>query len=114
MIHREYPFYDVDLSFRTVRDVVDVIHDTYQDNPVLRYKEGDRVVSVDKETFTERIQQIGRSLHEAFPRGTHVALLGKTSYPWIAAFFGIMNAENVTVPLDKELPAKDIFVNSRS
>ncbi len=105
----EYPFYEVEYEFKTVKDVVEVVLKTYQDNPVFRYKQGKEVKEKSKEEFVTDVRRLGQILHEMFPKGSHIALLGKTSYEWLSCYFAIMNSENVTVPLDKELSREDLL-----
>lgn len=105
----EYPFYEVEHEFRTVKDVVEVVLKTYQDNPVFRYKQGKAVIEKSKEEFVSDVRRLGQVFHEMFPKGSHIALLGKTSYEWLTCYFAIMTSENVTVPLDKELSREDLL-----
>ena len=39
---------------------------------------------------------------------SHIALIGATSYLWIASYFGIVDGGNVAVPLDVSLPAEEL------
>ena len=41
-------------------------------------------------------------------QGKHIALVGATSYSWIAGYYGIVNGGSVAVPLDANLPAEDL------
>ncbi len=43
-----------------------------------------------------------------FPDGVHAAIVGSTSYEYLAAWFGIQCSGNVTVPLDNANPAEKI------
>jgi len=105
----EHPFYEVEHEFATARDVVEVVLKTYQDNPVFRYKQGAEVKEKSKEEFVTDVRRIGQVLHEMFVKGSHIALLGKTSYEWLSCYFAIMNSENVAIPLDKELSKEDLL-----
>lgn len=105
----EYPFYAVEHEFTTVKDVVEVVLKTYQDNPVFRYKQGKEIKEKSKEQFVTDVRRLGQMFHEMFPKGSHIALVGKTSYEWLTSYFAIMNSENVTIPLDKELSREDLL-----
>lgn len=104
----EYPFYEVVDEFETVKDVVAVVLKTYQNNPVFRYKQCKEIKEKSKEEFTVDVQRIGQLFHEKYEKGSHIALLGKTSYEWICCYFAAMNSENIAVPLDKELPQEEL------
>lgn len=41
--------------------------------------------------------------------GKHVALIGKTSYEWLVAFWGIVTSGGVAVPIDKELDKDSVL-----
>lgn len=41
--------------------------------------------------------------------GSHIALIGATSYNWIVAYLGIVDSGSVAVPLDASLPAEDLW-----
>lgn len=105
----EYPFYEVEHEFETVKDVVEVVLKTYGDNPVFRYKSAGHIMEKNREEFVRDVRRLGQGLHEHFPKGSHMALLGKTSYEWLFSYFAIMTSENVVVPLDKELSQPDLL-----
>ena len=105
----EYPFYDVEYEFTTVKDVVEVVQKTYQDNPVFRYKQGKEIKEKRKDEFLLDVRRMGQMFHEMLPKGSHIALLGKTSYEWLSCYFAIMISENIAVPLDKELSQEDLL-----
>lgn len=105
----QYPFYEIPDVFETVKDVIEVILKTYKNNPVFRYKCGKEVVDKYKEEFVSDIKLTGHMLHNRFLSGSHIALLGKTSYEWLVCYFAIMNSKNVAIPLDKELPKEDLL-----
>lgn len=104
----EYPFYEITDEFETVKDVIVVVLKTYHNNPVFRYKQGREIWEKSKDEFVTDVQQIGHLFHEKFAKGSHIALLGKTSYEWLCCYFAAMNSENITVPLDKELPPEEL------
>lgn len=105
----EYPFYEVEHEFATVKDVVEVVVKTYQDNPVFRYKQGKEIKEKSKEAFVGDVRRIGQMFHKMFPKESRIAILGKTSYEWLSCYFAVMTSENVAVPLDKELSREDLL-----
>ena len=40
--------------------------------------------------------------------GAHVALIGTSSYPWIASYLGLVSGKSTAVPLDAGLPAEEL------
>ena len=105
----EYPFYEIKYELSTVKDVVEVTAKSYRDNPVFRFKEGKEIREKTKEEFLHDIQLVGNLYHSLFKAGSHIAVLGKTSYEWVISYFSAMCSENIAVPLDKELPTEDLM-----
>lgn len=104
----EYPFYDIENEFETVKDVVYFVQKAFADNPVFRYKEGGNIVDKSKQDFIRDLELVQNFYHIRFGKGSHIAVLGKTSYEWVVSHFAVMCSENVAVPLDKELPAEEL------
>lgn len=105
----EYPFYEIKYELNTVRDVVSVTAKSYQDNPVFRYKLGNGISEKSKEEFLNDIGRAETLFHTLFNKGSHIAVLGKTSYEWVISYFAVMCSENIAVPLDKELPKEELI-----
>ncbi len=79
---------------------------------------GDRVAVVEKvkkqpvsytvKEFHDKVREVGTALYELGLAGKHIAIVSENSYDWIVAFFAIVCTKSVAVPVDKELPDKDI------
>ena len=79
---------------------------------------GDRVAVVEKikkqdvvytvRDFHDRVRQVGTALYELGLGGKHISIVSENSYNWIVVFFAIVCGGGVAVPIDKELPDKDI------
>ncbi len=79
---------------------------------------GDRVAVVEKikkqdvvytvKDFHDKVKQLGTALYELGLGGKHVSIVSENSYNWIVTFFAIVCGGGVAVPIDKELPDKDI------
>lgn len=109
MIHTEYPFHDIQHELHTIKDIVQIAAVAYADNPVFRYKQGGEEMERYKEDFIRDVEQRGRLFHQLFPKGSHIAVLGKTSYEWLCCFLAVMCSENVAVPIDRELREDEIL-----
>lgn len=105
----EYPFYEIKYELHTVKDVVSVTSKSYKDNPVFRFKSGEEISEKSKEEFLYDIGQAETLFHTFFDKGSHIAILGKTSYEWIVSYFAVMCSENIAVPLDKELSKAELI-----
>ncbi len=79
---------------------------------------GDRVAVVEKikkqdavytvKEFHDKVRQLGTALYELGLGGKHISIVSENSYNWIVTFFAIVCGGGVAVPIDKELPDKDI------
>ena len=91
---------------------------TLQDLFVRSEEFGDRVAVVEKvkkqpvaytvKQFHDKVREVGTALYELGLNGKHIAIVSENSYDWIVAFFAIVCTKGVAVPVDKELPDKDI------
>lgn len=95
-------------QINTMQDIIHYAAETYGDDPAIRYK-------VKKEIVTKTFRDV-KADSEAFSRvlehfemlGEHVAVIGPTTYEWIISYFGTANSGSVIVPLDAQLPAKEV------
>lgn len=55
----------------------------------------------DSESFSCVLKALGE-------QGSHVAVTGMTSYPWLVTYFGTVNSGCTAVPLDVSLPAEEM------
>lgn len=99
----------VDLKNVTILDLLYILTKKYNGHPALQVKEKDvlRIITYDQ----LREQSVGVStflIEEAFGPQTPVALLTENRPEWAIAFFGIISAACITVPLDAKLSLKEI------
>lgn len=97
------------MEIRTMKDIIDYAADRYEDSEAVRYKVKKEIISKtysdiqkDSETFSRVLDSLGML-------EKHVAVIGKTSYPWIISYFGTVNSQGVAVPVDAQLPKEDIW-----
>ncbi len=58
--------------------------------------------------FHDKVREVGTGLYAIGLGGKHISIVSENSYNWIVAFFAIVCGGGVAVPIDKELPDKDI------
>ena len=93
----------------TIREIIVRAANQYGTNDAVRYKKKKNEIEAktyqelknDSEKFSAVLKKLGEA-------GKHIALTGKTSYEWIAAYLGITNSGSVAVPLDVSLPVDDM------
>lgn len=79
--------------------------------------EGNSCKNVTFKEFNDTVNFIGTDLRKRGLTSSHIAIVGKNSYEWLTAYLTVLKSAGVVVPIDKELPFKDIeniLVNSDS
>lgn len=59
--------------------------------------------------FYEEVNALGTWIWKEGLQGKQIAIIGENSYEWLLCFFAIVNGGSVAVPIDKELPQKEIM-----
>ena len=105
-----YPFYETTV-FRDFRVMTENVAAKYPDRYAISYKKKPHDKEVVHVTYTQArdyIRNLGTACVELGLRERHVAIVGESSFEWIASYFALMSIGAVTVPIDKEYPASDI------
>lgn len=93
----------------TIREILTRTEEKYGSEDAVRYKAGkNEIVSRTYTQLKEDSEAFSRTLESLGQKGNHVAVIGKTSYEWLTAYFGIVNSGSVAVPLDVSLPADEV------
>lgn len=93
----------------TIREIIVQAAERFGAEDAIRYKlKKDEIetksytqLKADSESFSCVLQALGEP-------GSHIAVTGMTSYPWLVTYFGIVNSGSVAVPLDVSLPAEEM------
>lgn len=93
----------------TIREIIVQAEQEFGAEDVIRYKikkdeteaKSYTQLKQDSESFSCVLKALGE-------QGSHIAMTGMTSYPWIVAYFGTVNSGSVAVPLDVSLPAEEM------
>ena len=93
----------------TIREILVNTEKVYGPEDAIRYKIKKNIIETktysqlkqDSESFSCALEVLGE-------RGSHIAVTGATSYPWLVTYFGTVNSGSVAVPLDVSLPAEDL------
>ena len=101
----------------TIYELLVKAQEAYGTLDAIRYKVkeagdgGKKETKVAAKTYTQLRQDsehFSAALNKLGEQGKHIALVGATSYSWIAGYYGIVNGGSVAVPLDANLPAEDL------
>ncbi len=74
-----------------------------------RYREKSKIVDITFKEFYELTLSLGAALNNLGTKGKHIACIGENSFKWITVFYTVLKSDAVFVPIDKELPVKDII-----
>ena len=94
----------------TIREILVEAQQRFGPEVAVRYKVGKNQIEdktynqlrQDSESFSSALAALGE-------QGSHIAVIGPTSYRWMVTYLGIVNSGSVAVPLDASLPAADVW-----
>ncbi len=101
----------------TIREILVKASEAYGPMDAVRYKVrrekggGKKETAVESRTYRqlrEDSERFSAALAELEKPGSHVAILGDSSYPWIVSYYGTVNSGCVAVPLDANLPPEEL------
>lgn len=93
----------------TVREILAGTEKKYGPEEAIRYKISKN--ETESKTYTqlkEDSESFSCLLRDLGEQGSHIAVIGMTSYAWLVSYFGTVNSSSVIVPLDVNLPAEDV------
>ena len=79
------------------------------DKLAFRYKKGKEVVDVTYQEFQNDTLALGAALQDLKVNDKHISVIGENSYEWLTVYLTVLKSKGVLVPIDKELPLKDII-----
>ena len=106
---KDYPLYDIAPKIDSISDMLEKKANDIPNSIAFRYRKGRNEIT--SKTYGEVYQEIKKaSLYviDNYGKGKHIAIIGENSYEWLVSFLAVTTSGNVAVPIDKELPAKEI------
>ncbi len=107
MARVNYSYYDVTMV-SSIREMVDLALKEAPNRIAYRYKVGDEIRSITFKKFIDRVYSLGAFLASKGEASGRIACLASNSINWITAYFTALRSSGVYVPLDAQLPEKDI------
>lgn len=111
MRNKNYPLYETTV-FTDLRDMTENVAAKFPDRIAVSYKQNpndQETVDITYAQAREYIRNLGTGLISIGVRDRHVALVGEASWHWISAYFALMATGAVVVPIDRDLPAREIM-----
>ena len=109
-MNKNYPIYKTTF-IDDMRSLVEEAAQNFPESIAISYKNKPSDKEVQKVTFAQwrkDVRNLGTALIASGLREENIAIVGENSYGWCCSFFAVMGIGSVTVPVDKELPIKDI------
>lgn len=94
---------------KSVKDMMEQALKECPDKVAYRYKVDKKIIDVTYKEFYNITLNLGAGLNSLGISNKHVACIGDNSFEWITVYFTVLKSDNVLVPVDKELPVKDII-----
>ena len=71
--------------------------------------QNDKIVKVTYMEFNNDTEELGTALASIGMADKHIAMIGENSYKWLTVYLTVLKSTGVFVPIDRELPCKDII-----
>ena len=94
---------------KTIKEMQEKAVAACPDRLNFRYREGKKIVDVTFKEFYELTLHLGAAIHDLGSKDKHIACIGENSFNWLTVFYTVLKSDAVFVPIDKELPEKDII-----
>lgn len=105
---KDYPLNEVK-KFESIKEMLEIAIKEVPNKVAFKYKEKDRIIDVTYNEFQNDTFYLGEALAELNLEDKHIAIVGDNSYNWITVYLTVLKSTGVVVPLDKELPIKDMI-----
>lgn len=67
------------------------------------------IIEVSYKDFEKDTEELGTALASINMANKHIAIIGENSYKWLTVYLTILKSTGVFVPIDKELPCKEVI-----
>ena len=93
----------------SVKDMMEQAINECPDKIAYRYRINKKIIDVTFKEFYDLTLNLGSALESIGATDKHIACIGDNSFDWVTVYFTVLKSDNVLVPIDKELPLKDII-----
>ncbi len=103
----KHNYYEVSMV-NTIEEMIDSALNECPDKIAYKYKHGDEIHCLTYSAFIDRVYSLGAYLLSQGEAEGRIACIGSNSIHWITAYFAAIRSSGVFIPLDAQLPEKDI------
>ncbi|NLD45834.1 MAG: long-chain fatty acid--CoA ligase [Clostridiaceae bacterium] len=93
---------------KNLKDMLKQSAELFVEKNAFYVKQGDEYTGIKYKDFKFDVDALGSSLLELGLSGKNIAVIGENRYEWCLTYLSTVNGLGVIVPLDKELPIKEI------
>ena len=98
-------------KFESIREMMELAEEQAGDKIAFEYrdeKDKNNIIKVTYKEFQKDTYYLGTALSTINMLKNHIAIVGDNSYKWITVYLTVLKTNGVFVPIDKELPYKDM------
>ncbi len=109
MGNSNYPEYSDIKPTDSIADMLKQKADSNPDGIAFKYSKGKD--QVESKTYGEVYREVRKAaswIEKKYGQKQHIVIIGENSYEWLLAFFAVQCSGNVSVAIDKELPAAEV------
>ncbi len=101
-------YYDV-TPISSIDEMISLALNECPEKIAYRYKENGEIKEITYKAFVDRVYALGAFLDSQGCADGNIACIGANSVKWLTAYFAALRSRGAFVPIDKELPEKDII-----
>jgi long-chain acyl-CoA synthetase len=109
MEKQNFSYYNV-TKFNSIKEMLDIAVKEAGNKVAFRFKENNgEIVDIKYSEFAQQVDWLCSALVDLGFSDKHIACIGSNSYKWILTYLTVLKGPGVFVPVDKELPFKNIL-----
>lgn len=104
--------YNKAVKINTIKELMDLAEKEDGDKIAFEYrneKDKSKIEAITYKEFQYDTYYLGTALLQLGMNKNHIAVIGENSYKWLTVYLTVLKSDSVLVPIDKELPEKDII-----
>lgn len=103
-----YQLYEV-CKFSSIKEMMEIAISEAGEKIAYKYKNGDNICEVSFQKCFDDAADLGSFLFKKGLLEKRIACIGVNSYKWIVAYLTALRGPGVFIPIDKDLPSRDII-----
>ncbi len=96
----------------SIKEMLEIAVQEAGDKIAFEYKDEtskENIIKVTYQEFVQDTEELGTAISSIGMIDKHIAIIGENSYKWLTVYLTVLKSTGVFVPIDRELPLKDII-----